>query len=218
MNNVNDKVQVTLTEEGRLIWNQHYEGYKILQLQVEPGGSLKTELWKLMEVFGPHVRMGGPQHFVRNEIRVVGPIEHDGILSFTSYQEGAERTANRKDVDTVEKRLANFALGLAGESGEVADYVKKHLFHGHALDREKVKKELGDVLWYVATMARTLGIGLEEVAQGNLDKLRARYPEGFSTERSVNREERAESETLPDPKEAPTMTRLKTTPPEDAGQ
>ena len=139
-------------------------------------------------------------------------------LSFDDYQAGAERTANRKDVDTVDKRLANFALGLAGEAGEAADLVKKYLFHGHPLDRDKIKKELGDVLWYVATMASTLGLQLEDVAQGNLDKLRARYPEGFSVERSVSRVKEKETAESADPKEAPTQTRIKMAPPKDAGE
>jgi NTP pyrophosphatase (non-canonical NTP hydrolase) len=57
------------------------------------------------------------------------------------------------------------------------------------LDREKLRNELGDVLWYVATMASDLGIPLSDVASANVDKLRKRYPEGFSVERSVNRDE-----------------------------
>lgn len=81
------------------------------------------------------------------------------------------------------------ALGLAGESGEVCDLVKKHLGHGHPLDKEKMKKELGDVLWYIAVMARLLEIDMESIAVANIEKLRARYPDGFSTERSMNREE-----------------------------
>jgi NTP pyrophosphatase (non-canonical NTP hydrolase) len=218
MINVNDRVSVELTPDGQRVWFKHFEGFPNLQDQAKTVTAaryeLKVELWRLMEVFGPHIRMGGPQHFINNRVEFENSLHER--LSFGAYQQAAERTANRKDVDTVEKRLANFALGLAGESGEACDLVKKHLFHGHHLDRDKIKKELGDVLWYIATMAHTLGMRLEDVAQANVDKLRARYPEGFSAERSVNREERAEraeSETLPDPKEAPTMTRLKTAPP-----
>jgi NTP pyrophosphatase (non-canonical NTP hydrolase) len=79
------------------------------------------------------------------------------------------------------------ALGLAGESGEYADLIKKHLFHSHALDREKARKELSDVLWYVAVAAHQLGFTLSSVAQANVDKLRARYPDGFDPLRSQNR-------------------------------
>lgn len=103
-----------------------------------------------------------------------------------AYQQRADRTMNREMGFT--DQLSNGALGLAGEAGEVADLLKKHLFHGHPLDRDKLKDELGDVLWYVATLATTLGIGLDEVAEHNINKLRARYPEGFDHERSLNRE------------------------------
>jgi NTP pyrophosphatase (non-canonical NTP hydrolase) len=78
-------------------------------------------------------------------------------------------------------------LGIAGEAGEVADLLKKHLGHGHELDREKLKKELGDVLWYTARIAMHFGFGLEDVARANVAKLRQRYPAGFSTEASKRR-------------------------------
>ena len=79
------------------------------------------------------------------------------------------------------------ALGLAGEAGETADMLKKHLFHGKPLNHDDVVKELGDVLWYVAGMATAIGISLDDVAQRNVDKLRARYPDGFSAEASAQR-------------------------------
>ena len=108
--------------------------------------------------------------------------EHHTGVSLDSYQRDADRTNATPD-------LANKALGLCGEAGEVAELLKKHLYHGHPLDREKLRNELGDVLWYVATLASDLGIPLSDVASANVDKLRRRYPEGFSVERSVNRDE-----------------------------
>lgn len=86
--------------------------------------------------------------------------------------------------------LADSGLGMAGEAGEYADIVKKIISQGHPLDderRNKLRKELGDVLWYVAEAADLLDFSLDEIAQENIDKLLARYPEGFSTERSINR-------------------------------
>jgi NTP pyrophosphatase (non-canonical NTP hydrolase) len=87
------------------------------------------------------------------------------------------------------ERILNAALGLGGESGEVCDMLKKHLFQGHPLDHNELILELGDILWYVAYMAYALGVPLEEVAQRNVDKLRKRYPNGFSVEASVNRKD-----------------------------
>ena len=87
--------------------------------------------------------------------------------------------------------LMNALMGLCGESGEAIDVMKKHLFQGHPLDRAKLMKELGDVAWYLAEAATGLGVPLSEILQGNLDKLHARYPQGFDTKRSQNRETEA---------------------------
>ena len=107
-------------------------------------------------------------------------------MNFKEYQELAERTAGQISED---KRFANFAMGVAGEAGEVCDYLKKVLFHGHEFDKEILTKELGDVMWYIATLANTANIDLEEIAKKNIEKLKKRYPEGFSEEDSINRVE-----------------------------
>ena len=78
-------------------------------------------------------------------------------------------------------------MGLCGEAGETIDIVKKHLHQGHELDREKLVKELGDVAWYLAETAYALDVSLEKVLRGNLEKLKARYPEGFDRNKSINR-------------------------------
>lgn len=104
-------------------------------------------------------------------------------MNFNEYQKLALRTAN-KDKDLV----INAALGLAGESGEVADLIKKHLFQGHELNKEKIIDELGDILWYIAIMAEGLGVEMEVIPTHNINKLRKRYPNGFEVERSINRE------------------------------
>lgn len=92
------------------------------------------------------------------------------------------RDLNQKDI------LINAVMGLCGESGEAIDIVKKHLFQGHELDNGKLMKELGDIAWYLAEAATALDVPLEEIFQGNLDKLKKRYPEGFDSRRSRNRE------------------------------
>lgn len=105
-------------------------------------------------------------------------------MNFNEYQDLAEHTAGQSDT---KERYCNFGLGIAGEAGEVADYIKKVIYHEHQLDINKLNKELGDVLWYIATIASTAGLTLEEVAIVNIKKLKERYPEGFSPEASKNR-------------------------------
>lgn len=107
------------------------------------------------------------------------------ITTFTDYQRAALVTAPA--VVDYNNELAVRALGLAGEAGEVVELVKKHLGHGHGLDVDEVRKELGDVLWYVATLADHLGLNMGAVAEANIKKLRARYPNGFSADASINR-------------------------------
>jgi NTP pyrophosphatase (non-canonical NTP hydrolase) len=108
-------------------------------------------------------------------------------MEFDEYQELALRTAGHRE--DYEKVLTYTALGLTGESGEVAEIIKKTFYHGHALDRDALRKELGDVLWYLAVMAHGLGLSLDQIARENIEKLRARYPNGFSEVRSLNRTE-----------------------------
>src|SRR5699024_5404499 len=104
-------------------------------------------------------------------------------MNLNEYQNLSKRTmpviedvTNPAEVGTVR---VNYALGVAGESGEVADLVKKEAFHGHYTTVDEMKKELGDVLHYVSGLATLYGLRLEDVAQGNIDKLKKRYPSGF---------------------------------------
>lgn len=83
--------------------------------------------------------------------------------------------------------LINSVMGLCGESGEAIDIVKKHLFQGHDLDREKLAKELGDIAWYLAEAATALNMDLDDIFAANIKKLKKRYPEGFDSERSIHR-------------------------------
>lgn len=76
------------------------------------------------------------------------------------------------------------ALGLAGESGEVCDHLKKHFGQGHELNHAKLIDEAGDVQWYLALLCRELKITLEDLMLRNVQKLSNRYPDGFSSERS----------------------------------
>ena len=107
-------------------------------------------------------------------------------MTINEYQQRAMATLNPKL--TERDVLINSVMGLCGESGEAIDIVKKWLAQGHALDREHLAGELGDVAWYLAEAATALGMPLEDILRANLEKLERRYPDGFSTERSVGRE------------------------------
>lgn len=103
-------------------------------------------------------------------------------MNANEYQQLAMTTKNR-NIDT--PLLVISALGLAGEAGEVADEIKKWYGHGKSHDYTKAVKELGDVLWYCASVCDDLGLQLGDVMTANIDKLKQRYPDGFSTAASV---------------------------------
>lgn len=97
----------------------------------------------------------------------------------SNYRTEVIRTLN-PDAYTKESSLTLAALGLAGETGEVVDMLKKFLFHGKPLDRDKIILELGDVRWYLESLAISLDVSMQEIEDRNIAKLRARFPEGFT--------------------------------------
>ena len=106
-----------------------------------------------------------------------------GLISFVSVV--AEDDGGKFEMWA--DRLIQGLMGLNGEAGECIDILKKSLFHGHILDKRHLAKELGDVAWYLAVSADALGYDLETIFKMNIDKLKTRYPDGFSSERSVER-------------------------------
>ena len=108
------------------------------------------------------------------------------MMTINEYQQRAMASLNPelkgRDV------LINSVMGLCGESGEAIDIVKKWLALGHPLDREHLAMELGDLAWYLAEAATALDLDLEDILRANLEKLERRYPDGFSTEKSVGRD------------------------------
>ena len=135
------------------------------------------------------------------------------IMQGKEYVKLAMRTNDRKATDRLEEQIwinyfmdkdgymildedgidlggvFNACLGLSGEVGELNDMIKKWIFHEKPFDEVHAKKELGDVLWYVAMMCHSFGWDLDEIMQMNVDKLKARYPQGFSVELANNRKE-----------------------------
>lgn len=109
-------------------------------------------------------------------------------LTADDYQRAALRTAQ---IDTMspDDLLQNGVMGLCGEAGECVDIVKKVMFQGHSLDKEALALEISDCLWYAAVAAYAIGYKLSDVMEANIKKLKERYPDGFSKERSINRKE-----------------------------
>ncbi len=98
-------------------------------------------------------------------------------MTFEEYQVLARRTMNTALNEQDARTMT--ALGLVGEAGECSELIKKHVFHNRALDRDELRAELGDVLWYLAMLADACGLSLQEIAAHNVEKLIQRYPKGF---------------------------------------
>lgn len=116
----------------------------------------------------------------------------DSLIS-GQYQTDAARTLwerPQKELSNCQTMAVWCALGLAGEAGEVVELIKKWAFHNHPYPEEKIIKELGDTLWYVAGLCTTLGLSMTDVMQINIDKLKERYPNGFSYNDSINRKDK----------------------------
>lgn len=106
-------------------------------------------------------------------------------MTINEYQKAALRTESKPSNNY--PRILNGLMGLNGEAGEAIDILKKHYFQGHELDKKHLAKELGDVAWYLAVSADAIGYDLETILQMNVDKLSARYKNGFTSEESLHR-------------------------------
>lgn len=106
-------------------------------------------------------------------------------MELEKYQRECLRTANFTGTST--EIVCNMCLGIAGESGEIVDYLKKVGFHGHIFEKEKLKNELGDLMWYMTVLADYFGINMKDVLSANIEKLKKRYPNGFSEADSIAR-------------------------------
>lgn len=107
-------------------------------------------------------------------------------MTGNEYQRLAARTIN---LDLADWKIEAHALhGLASEVGEIHGLYQK-VFQGHKIDEEHLKKEIGDELWFIAELCTVRGWNLSDIMQLNIDKLRARYPDGFDAERSIHRTE-----------------------------
>jgi NTP pyrophosphatase (non-canonical NTP hydrolase) len=106
-------------------------------------------------------------------------------MDFEEYKKECQRTSGI--FDNYAESLCCYSMGLAGEAGEVVDYVKKLVFHGHKFSKEKLIEELGDVLWYFAMFTSICDLQIDEIMRKNIEKLYKRYPNGFSKSDSIER-------------------------------
>ena len=113
--------------------------------------------------------------------------QRERLMDLDTYRRDVRRTV-RPELSQHERLLIG-GLGLASEAGEVANALNHQLHFGHPPDPDRLRDELGDVLWYLVFLCDTLDLSLEDVMAANADKRRQRYPDGFNTERSMNREE-----------------------------
>ena len=125
--------------------------------------------------------------------------EYQKLAMRTNDKKSTDRLLNKindlkignRGEDTPEIELGgvlNAALGLSGEVGELNDMLKKWVFHEKQLDTEHLKREIGDIYWYLALICDSFEFNLDEIMQINIDKLKARYPKGFDTYRANHRQ------------------------------
>jgi NTP pyrophosphatase (non-canonical NTP hydrolase) len=96
-------------------------------------------------------------------------------MDFAEYEKAAARTINPSLDEN--GRLIDAAAGLAEEAGEALAIVRKHLYQGKEMDREKLERELGDALWCIAMTAKAAGLSLDAIARANVAKLEQRHPD-----------------------------------------
>lgn len=103
-------------------------------------------------------------------------------MDFNDYQWASKRTIDPTQTEL--EAYLNFALGVAGEAGEVAEHFKKTYFHGKQIPDRELFLELGDIMWYIAAICTRKGWKLEDVAEANVQKLLERHPDGFKKQKS----------------------------------
>jgi NTP pyrophosphatase (non-canonical NTP hydrolase) len=111
------------------------------------------------------------------------------------YIEAAGRTKSEL-CGPVEPDTLHAIVGIASEAGEMLDALKKHIFYNQQMDSINLAEELGDLMWYMALLCRRYGWTFEEIQKRNIAKLKARYPEKFTEEKSLNRDLDAERKAL----------------------
>lgn len=118
-----------------------------------------------------------PSEYIQNALRTESPYQFEATGDVTP-------------------RLEHGVMGAVTEVGELMAAIKKSKIYSRRLDRVNLVEEIGDVMWYFAILADELGVSFEEIWEKNINKLRQRYPEKYSDERSETRDLGAERNIL----------------------
>ena len=108
-------------------------------------------------------------------------------MDIGEFQRRSIRTLNNEL--TKEEQVANMIIGMFSEGGEIGSEIKKAFYQGHELDRKHLMEELGDLMFYVVNLATLYDLSMENILDYNIEKLKKRYKNGFTTEESINRQE-----------------------------
>jgi NTP pyrophosphatase (non-canonical NTP hydrolase) len=106
-------------------------------------------------------------------------MEENKPNTLKDYQEMCKLTA--KKFENPEKEILTWGLGIAGEAGDVASCIKKTFAHDND-QRAGIKENIGDSLWYAAMICNFFNWNMQEILDENIEKLKKRYPQGFTTE------------------------------------
>lgn len=119
-------------------------------------------------------------------------------MNLETYKEESARTfAYRKEpLSQKETDLLHCAMGASTEAGELLDAFKKSMFYGKTLDKINIGEEIADMMWYLSNLARLLDMDVEKLLDNNIDKLRKRFPDKFTSENALNRNLEAERKEL----------------------
>lgn len=114
-------------------------------------------------------------------------------MDMREYIQQSKRTLVDQGKDS---NLLHGAIGISTEAGELLDAFKKHIYYGKELDVVNLKEEIGDIMWYIAILCRELNLDMDDILQTNIDKLKARYPEKFTSHQAIYRDLKTERNIL----------------------
>lgn len=122
------------------------------------------------------------------------PSEYQKLCERTESEVAGEAWAFR--TAPLIRKLMHGSIGVATESGELLDVIKKHVWYGKPIDLANIEEEIGDMLWYAALLCNALDVNMEDIMKKNINKLRVRYPDKFTEQAANNRDLDSERKVL----------------------